>query len=75
MRLPLLIITVGCSLSAVCQTAISEDVIQEYIDCLDAYVRAAQQEFNLPEEEDQFLVKKVVVTLYLEEEELIAFNH
>ncbi len=56
------------------QSKTDEDVIRRYIDCLDWYVSATRQEFELPDAEEEFLVKKLIVTLYLKEGELVAFN-
>jgi len=74
MRLLLIILISICSLSLICQSETDEDTIQRYIYCLDSYVRATSQEFELPDENNQFLVKKLIVTLYLKEGELVAFN-
>ncbi|MBC6996773.1 hypothetical protein QWY85_04430 [Neolewinella lacunae] len=62
------------SLPVICQSEANEDMIQSYIYCLDAYVRATPQDFDLPIEGRDFLVKKLVVTLYLKKGELVAFN-
>ena len=51
-----------------------EASIQKYIACFDDYVRATLQEFELPNAEEKFLVKKLIVTLYLKKGELVAFN-
>lgn len=63
-----------CSLSVVCQSETDEDAIRRYINCLDWYVAATRQEFELPDADEEFLVKKLIVTLYLKKGELVAFN-
>lgn len=63
-----------CSLSVMCQSEADKDSIHIYIDCLDSYVRATYQEFELPSENNEFLVKKLIVTLCLKKGKLVAFN-
>jgi len=63
-----------CSLPGMCQSETGGDSIQKYINCLDSYVRATSQEFDLPDASEEFLVKKLIVTLYLKKGDLVAFN-
>ncbi len=57
-----------------CQSETDEDVVRRHIDCLDRYVSATRHEFELPDADEEFLVKKLIVTLYLKKGELVAFN-
>jgi len=61
-----------CSLPGMCQSETGGDSIQKYINCLDSYVRATSQEFDLPDASEEFLVKKLIVTLYLKKGDLVA---
>ncbi|MBC6994888.1 hypothetical protein QWY85_19215 [Neolewinella lacunae] len=75
MKLLLIILTLMCSLPAVCQTEAIKEKIKEYSYCFLTGVMVTSEEFEFPTKEDQFLVKKLVVTLYLKKGELVAFNH
>jgi hypothetical protein len=57
-----------------CQTDDTRYAVKDFIYCLDRHVDATSQEFEFPDDKYQFLVRKLVVVMYLRNGEVASLD-